>query len=250
MTVSHAEASQKSPNVFPLAPLAAWIQPHHLQKNNTDEYKHCFVTNPLRAVILKQFLRDSVAERLTRFLRNEANYCPEYGLYSTGDDPATEQAWRCADEKDRFFRFSKLIGADAQHRMSPNMLTYLQFRKAFQLPSFREFFENISGMSLAWSDEFGSHAMRATDFLRSHDDNNRNRAISLVIYLSPDWRPDFGGALNLLDGQGRRIKIDPEYNSMVVFDVAAGTSHFVDPISSDAGDFVRLTIGGWYHKPS
>jgi Rps23 Pro-64 3,4-dihydroxylase Tpa1-like proline 4-hydroxylase len=53
----------------------------------------------------------------------------------------------------------------------------------------------------------------------------------------------------VVDGQGCRTKIEAEYNSIIVFDVAAGTTHFVDLISPEAGDRARVTIGGWYHKP-
>jgi hypothetical protein len=199
---------------------------------------------------LKQFLQFPVAERLNKFLGNEAEYRLEYGLYSNGDEAANEQAWLNADEEDRFFRFSKLIGAHAEYNMSSNMLTYLRFRKAFQDPGFRMFFEELSGMHLGWSDDFGSHSMAGGDFLKSHSDDNRNRSLALVIYLSTDWRADFGGALDVVDGQGQRIRIEPEYNSLVVFDVAAGTTHSVEQISFTANSFRRLTIGGWYHKVS
>ena len=90
--------------------------------------------------------------------------------------------------------------------------------------------------------------MKQDDFLKPHSDDNRNRSLALVIYLSPAWLSRFGGALNVVDSQGRRTIIEAEYNSMVVFDVAAGTTHFVDPINSNAGALSRLTIGGWYHK--
>jgi Rps23 Pro-64 3,4-dihydroxylase Tpa1-like proline 4-hydroxylase len=90
--------------------------------------------------------------------------------------------------------------------------------------------------------------MKAGDFLKPHNDDNRNRSLALVIYLSADWAPHFGGALNVVDGEGRTTKIEAEYNSMVVFDVAADTRHFVDPIPQD--NFARVTIGGWYHKPA
>jgi hypothetical protein len=37
--------------------------------------------------------------------------------------------------------------------------------------------------------------MGVADFLKEHDNNNtnnRNRPLALVLYLSPDWHPDFG----------------------------------------------------------
>jgi Rps23 Pro-64 3,4-dihydroxylase Tpa1-like proline 4-hydroxylase len=186
---------------------------------------------------------------LSQFLRDEAEFSPEFGLYATGDEAATEAAWLNANEEDRFFRLSKLVGASPRFKLSANMLTYLQFRKAFQLPDFREFFQKISGMPLGWSDDFGAHSMKPGDFLRGHSDDNRNRSLALVIYLSPGWDPRFGGALNVVDMEGRRTIIEAEYNSMVLFDVAAGTTHYVDSIYPIEDRVERLTIGGWYHKP-
>lgn len=230
--------------------LSSWIQTQHLQVGTLQSYRQGFESHPARLIILRRFLQDSVAQRLSNFLRDEAEFRLEYGLYSTGDEAASDQAWLNAKEEDRFFRFSKIVGAFPQYAMSPNMLTYLRFRMAFQAPDFRNFFEQLSGLSLAWSDDFGSHSMKRGDFLRPHSDHNRNRSLALVIYLSPNWGPYLGGALNVIDSQGHTIKIEPEYNSMVVFDVAAGTTHFVDPIRSEAQDNGRLTIGGWYRKPS
>lgn len=229
--------------------LDPWIQPRHLQADALLSYRKSFETHPARFVVLKRFLQEAVAERLSRFLREEAEFCVEYGLYSTGEEAASEEEWLRAAAEDRFFRFSKLVGTPSQYKFSLNTLTYLRFRKAFQEPNFRTFFQELSGMRLGWSDDFGSHMMKAGDFLRPHTDNNRNRRLALVIYLSPGWEPCFGGALNMIDGQGNRARIEAEYNSMVVFDVAAGTTHFVDAIIPDAEDRVRLTIGGWYHKP-
>lgn len=232
-----------------LTSLAAWIQPRHLESERLATYRRSFQDHPARVVVLKQFLQDSVAERLSRFLRDEAQFGLEYGLYSTGDEAAEEQAWLAAEPENRFFRFSKLLAVRPEHRMSPNAFTYLRFRKAFQDPAFKIFFQELSGMQLGWSDDFGAHSMANGDFLKAHSDDNRSRRLALVIYLSPDWRRDFAGALNVVDGEGRRTCIEAEYNSMVVFDVAAGTLHFVDPISPCAGQVRRLTIGGWYHRP-
>ena len=230
--------------------LSTWIQPQHLQEDVLFSYRKSFEEHPARFVVLKQFLTDPMAERLAKFLKDEAEFRSEYGLYSVEDEAVSEEKWQVATDEDRFFRLSKITGAPPQYRLSPNMLTYLQFRRAFQTEGFKSFFEELSGMELGWSDDFGSHSMKAGDFLRAHNDDNRNRRIALVIYLTPGWEPAFGGTLNIVDAQGRASKVEAEYNSMVVFDVAAGTTHFVEPIDPAAADRTRLTIGGWYHKPA
>ena len=153
-----------------------------------------------------------------------------------------------APEPDRFFRLRKLVATPPQFRMSPNALTYLQFRQAFQRAEFQGFFETISGLPLGWSDDFGAHSMIRGDFLRPHSDDNRNRRLAIVIYLSQDWQSQFGGVLHVVHEDGNITEVEPEYNSMIAFDVLKAPAHLVLPIEETAGDRQRLSIGGWYHK--
>ena len=227
--------------------LESWLQPQHLEVQALEMYKNAFSSHPARLAVIRDFLAPRVADRLNRFLANEAEFAPEYGLYSI-EGAAKEEEWLLADERDRFFRLRKLVRTPPQFQMSPNALTYLQFRKAFQRPEFKAFFEAISGLPLGWSDDFGAHSMIRGDFLRSHSDDNRNRRLALVIYLTREWQRDFGGLLHVVDRDGRVTEIEPEYNTMIAFDVLAAPAHLVLPILSAAGEERRLTIGGWYHN--
>jgi Rps23 Pro-64 3,4-dihydroxylase Tpa1-like proline 4-hydroxylase len=85
------------------------------------------------------------------------------------------------------------------------------------------------------------------DFLLPHDDNSRGRKLAVVIYLTPGWDPKFGGGLRVVDENRVATSIDATFNSIVIFDVAARTTHAVEPIADLAGEGRRLTIGGWYH---
>ncbi len=228
--------------------LASWIQPQHLDDRALETYKNAFISHPARLVVINNFLVPQVADRLDRFLANEAEFKPEYGLYSI-EGAVKEEEWLRADEPDRFFRFGKLVGTPPQFQTSPNALTYLQFRMTFQRPDFKTFFEAISGLPLGASDDFGAHAMTRGDFLRPHSDDNRNRQLALVIYLTPGWKREFGGVLRVVHNDDRYTDVEPEYNSMIAFDVLTAPAHLVSPIQpEDVGPQRRLTIGGWYHK--
>jgi hypothetical protein len=227
--------------------LASWIQSRHLEPSALEHYRDRFASHPARLVVIKDFLEPRVAERLNRFLASEAEYKAEYGLSSV-EGAVPEQAWTLAPDSDRFFRLRKLVATPPQFRMSPNALTYLQFRKAFQRPEFQGFFEAISGLPLGWSDDFGAHSMVRGDFLRPHSDDNRNRRLAIVIYLSQDWQSRFGGVLHVVHEDGTITEVEPEYNSMIAFDVLKAPAHLVLPIEDAAGDQQRLSIGGWYHK--
>jgi hypothetical protein len=224
--------------------LESSIQPSHLAPSVLQKYREAFKSHPARLIVVKDFLRSEVAERLSRFLSQEAIFVPEYGVYSC-KNAVDEKTFLAAADSDRFFRFSKLVGSAPGFQMSPNAISYLRLRQAFQQPEFKEFFESISGLQLGWSDDFGAHKMMPGDFLRPHSDDNRNRRLALVIYLSPDWKQELGGVLHVVDDAAKDTQILPEYNSMIAFDVLTAPQHYVSPINAG----VRLSIGGWYHKP-
>lgn len=246
-TTSVARESGRLPGVGDQQWLQSWIQARHLGPDALNTYRDSFASHPAKLLFITDFLVPQVAERLSRFLANEAEFQPEYGLSSVEGTVSRDQ-WATASELDRFFVLRKLVSTPAQFRMSPNALTYLQFRKAFQRDEFRAFFEAISSLTLGWSDDFGAHSMIEGDYLRPHSDDNRNRRLALVIYLSESWRHEYGGALHVLHQDGGVTEIEPHFNSMVAFDVLAAPAHLVTPIASAAGPQQRLTIGGWYHK--
>jgi Rps23 Pro-64 3,4-dihydroxylase Tpa1-like proline 4-hydroxylase len=228
--------------------VGAWIQEKHLEDETLEGYHQAFTSHPARLIFIRDFLVDSMAEKLSRFLGKEGEFRFEYGVYSD-EEAVPEERWEQAPEDDRFFRLGKLMGTPPQFQMSPNALTYLRFRQTFQRPEFKAFFEVITGMPLGSSDDFGAHFMRVGDFLKPHSDDNRNRRLALVLYLSPGWEPSFGGELRVVEKDGDVHTIEPEYNSMVAFDVQTETSHYIETINAAAGDQPRLTIGGWYHSP-
>ena len=228
--------------------LAAWIQPQHLEEAALEEYQQAFTAHPAHLVVIRDFLQPEVAERLSRFLSNEAEFRSEHGLYSI-EGAVTEEDWLRADEEDRLFKLGKLVGTPPQFQTSPNAMTYLRFRMTFQRPELKSFFEAISGMPLGASDDFGAHSMTSADLLRPHSDDNRNRQVALVIYLSPGWKTEDGGQLRVTHLDGEETVVEAEYNSMIVFNVLTHSAHVVEPVRSNGEPGKRrLTIGGWYHR--
>jgi len=234
----------RNPDTLDRQLLGSWIQPHHLERNALEEYQRTFTSHPARLIWIKDFLVPDVAKRLSNFLSQEAIYRPEYGVYSS-DEAVTEEQYAAAPDVDRFFRMRRMVGTHPQFMVSPNALTYVRFRQLFQRSEFKAFFETISNLPLASSDDFGSHLMLPGDFLRPHSDDNKNRHLALVIYLSPGWDRQFGGTLHVFNSRVP-VEVIPEYNSMIAFDVLVNAKHAVSVI--DKG--MRFSIGGWYHKES
>ena len=232
-----------------MSALTSLVGQNHLTEEAIRSYRSSFESTPARYVVLEDFLQPSLAERLSAFLESEADYATEYGLYGI-DEGVDEQRWNAAGEDERFFRFSKLVGIDPKYALSDNALAYLRFRSTFQRDAdLRAYFESVTGMRLAQSDDFGSHCMKSGDFLKSHDDDNKDRVLALVLYLSPDWQAEYGGTLRIVKPDGEELTVEARYNSLVAFDTRAGTTHYVVPIGERAGARKRLTIGGWYHAP-
>ena len=230
--------------------LSVWVQGQHLTSAAINSYRSSFQASPARFLVIEDFLVEGVAERLSEFLQSEAQFETEYGVSSAEDHKVDKDEWTRASDEHRFFRYGRLVGTPAEFQFSNNSLTYLKFRTTFQADdNLRRFFENVTGLELARSDDFGSHSMGVADFLKDHDDNNRNRRLAPVLYLSPDWKREYGGSLHIVDGEGRDSVVEPSFNSVVAFDTLAGTTHYVDPITEAAGEQKRVTIGGWYHNP-
>lgn len=227
--------------------LETWIRPEHLKADAIAQHRQRFASDPARLVLLEDFLLPSVAEQLHVFLSKNAEYQPEHGLYSH-DGPVSAERWSEAPEDDRFFRFSKLARTRPGAELDPETLTYLRFRAFLQSPPARDYFAEVSDLALEVAqDEIGVHAFAPGDFLRSHDDDNRNRRLAFIFYLTPGWTAAAGGALHMDAGGDVRSYV-PLFNSAVAFDVEAGTTHHVSAVTDDALG-ARLTIGGWYHHP-
>jgi hypothetical protein len=90
---------------------------------------------------------------------------------------------------------------------------------------------------------FDIHADRNTD----HYCGLRRRLVMLV-YLNKDWSPDFGGQLELWDSAATACQkaVTPEFNRVVLFEVADANLHAVRPITSGSGR-VRRSLTVYYH---
>lgn len=234
--------------------LSSWIQPHHLQSEAIKNHNQLFTSHPARMLIIKQFLPAEVARSLSRFLTHEANFTINYGLYSNanryGNVPdISEQLWLEADPQNRFYRFSEITGALAQYRKSANLETFRNFVAALKGEAFRSYFEAVSGIDLGPVPLVNAYAYRVGDFLSLHTDNVKDKRLSFVFYLSPQWESDFGGTLHMIAPDGKALEVNPEHNSMIIFDVTARTEHFISPVEARAGDKARLTISGWFLTP-
>jgi hypothetical protein len=228
--------------------LRPWIAAAHLEPAAIDAHRAAFEADPAKLVMLEGFLRREVADDLAEFFASGAEFSREYGLYSA-DRGVSPDEWERAAEDDRFFRYGKLTGIKPEAALSDGALTYMRFRSFVTEPPFRAFFEELTGLELGPSEDFGGHAFQVGDFLRDHDDANKDRRLAIVLYLTPGWDGAYGGALVMEDPGGGVRRFDATYDSLAVFDTLAGTTHRVEPVADAAGDRERRTFGGWFPNP-
>jgi hypothetical protein len=231
--------------------LTAWIHPRHLDHQVVQVYCRAFTRHPVRILVLKDFLVYKIAERLSHFLSCEARFKSSYGLYSRAHkdgnvSDVSKETWLEAEEHNRFYRWSDYIGIFDEFRLSSNLLLFQNFLLAFRGNDFKKFFEEVSGLRFGPSPLLNAYSYKTGDFLGSHTDDVKSKRLSFVLYLSANWERRFGGILHLNDRTGDIIRIEPDYNSLVIFDVTAGTEHFVSPVEACAGEKARLTISGWF----
>jgi|SRR5262245_7437860 len=158
---------QNSPGTLDSALLASWIQPQHLEHSALEEYQRTFTTHPARLICIKNFLIPEVAQRLSNFLSKEAIFRPEFGIYSI-EEAVTQEQYDAAADVERYFRMRRMVGTHPQFTMSPNALTYVRFRQLFQHREFKAYFETISCLPLAASEDFGCHLMLSPGISSGH----------------------------------------------------------------------------------
>ena len=102
---------------------------------------------------------------------------------------------------------------------------------------FVRFIEQLSGIEHLLPDPHlqggGIHLSRRGDHLGIHADFNwhekiqAHRRLNLLIYLTPQWQPEFGGQLELWDTKASALvrSVEPVFNRAVLFNTRSDTFH-------------------------
>lgn len=136
-------------------------------------------------------------------------------------------------------------------RLSPILadITY-----AMQSPQVIEAVAELTGIPFLEPDPSllrgGVSMMLKGDFLNPHIDNShgpdptRYRRLNLLYYVTPDWRLENGGNLELWDGRVRRPHtIESRFNRLVIMNTNRTSWHSVSPVAVDAH---RCCVSNYY----
>ncbi len=125
----------------------------------------------------------------------------------------------------------------------------------------KEIFENYLNVqkiiSLCdWPDYAGYypfHSMAAGGILGSHVDHSHSKNGDLhvansIFYVSPEWKPSWGGETLLFSNSGLKIikKISPIPNRLILFIHSSSSFHGVDTISSPPGVYRNTYYMDYY----
>jgi len=132
--------------------LTAWVQPRHLSASVIEGYRTDFASRAVRVLHITDFLKADMVARLARFLDQEASYEQAYYLYPKPGEPygslVSAKDWRAADEDRRWYTHGVLSDPDPRFRLSPNLITCLNFRKVLTTPAFKAYVSAVTGLPL------------------------------------------------------------------------------------------------------
>lgn len=128
---------------------------------------------------------------------------------------------------------------------------------AFQDPGVIAKVAEITGIRDAVGDPHlyagGISAMTRGHFLNPHIDNSHDgeqqyyRVLNLLYYITPGWKPEYGGNLELWDEDVKNpVEIPSLFNRLVLMSTNDGSWHSVNEVKTDG---VRRCISNYYFSP-
>ena len=208
---------------------------------------------------LPGFLRESGAQALIDALAGTDGWTVStLGAGSTIDIPAT--AFASADDAARaaliasahgearsgfHYMFESLRISDLVEAAAPVPPVLEALYDWLNGEAFLAFAREISGFEdLVYVDAQATRYLPG-HYLNQHDDarDGAGRRLAYVLNLTPHWRPDWGGLLAFIDGDGHVAEAySPAFNALNLFRVPQ--PHMVTSVAPFAGG-PRLSITGW-----
>ena len=97
----------------------------------------------------------------------------------------------------------------------------------------------------------GGHLSIHADF-RLHPGLGFARRVNLILFLNREWRPEWGGALELWerDRSGRAVAIEPIFNRAVIFDTDQSSFHGHPHPLACPPDIRRRSLALYFYNPA
>lgn len=175
--------------------------------------------------------------------------------------PSPEQIsdWRrveAHDDKGRIAQNLKL-GYSNEQRMGPALRSLIY---GFNSGAFMRYLERLTGIPDLLPDPHlvggGLHQYLPGAILRVHADFSKlrgsllDRRLNLLLYLNPEWHPEWGGYLELWDPEMKecRQKIAPIGNRCVIFSTTGNSYHGMPEPLACPGGVTRRSLALYYYS--
>lgn len=179
------------------------------------------------------------------------NFLTDWGLEQIDVESLSSKA--SSDEKSSDYFFAK------EKIENPNLAKISSalddLKKELVSTEFSEFLSHVTGKALFVDERFvggGLHQGGEGSFLEMHADFSRHpekrewiRELNLLLYLNRDWRPEYGGSLDLQNAHsGETTSIEPIENRFVIMLTKEHTIHGYKKINFPSGTF-RTSIAAY-----
>ena len=219
-------------------------------------------------VVLENFFDSTIIEELFNTINTAPDYwwnasTLDYKTHLSNNLPYIEDNYRNIEINKKIsltnlatgkfcYRFDRLR-SDHYENCTCNICKFDKILYSNELLEFCKKFSQNNDIGQVKLDPFYSR-YRSEDFLALHTDavtklNGSPRKIAVVIHLTKNWLPWYGGNLTLLEKNSSSIKktLVPKFNSITLMKVEEeGVPHFVNPIITHLFGKNRYAISMWY----
>jgi Rps23 Pro-64 3,4-dihydroxylase Tpa1-like proline 4-hydroxylase len=196
----------------------------------------------------KEFLSNSLN---TRFLEIDGLLPEHLAMDIYKNFPKMDQMRLISSFREEKYTFKQL-------NLTPGILEDITF--AIQSPKVISLIEQITGLADQLPDPSlyagGLSLMAKNNFLNPHIDNSHDadrkyyRTLNLLYYVTPDWKSEYGGNLELWDNKVQNAQIVPSlFNRLVIMETNLNSWHSVNPVVFDGN---RCCVSNYYfseHSP-
>ena len=221
-----------------------WLNPKYLHGTSMTTMRDRFAENDL--LIIDDFLEPIRLERLQMIFQEPEGWEDRFAGYGAMQSHTSNAEWNALPDSKRFYHYQEFIAPIGGRELAKTVLGYVQARMFLTSPSFAEWLERVTGLPIGMAEVGQARRMAEEHFLRRHDDDNDDRVLCLVLYLSEEWKAEFGGTLTMFNGETLVHKVEPVPGRALLFRPSINFAHQVEPITPGTSPWQRRSLSTWY----
>lgn len=229
---------------------------------NLDIEKFSRIFQDVGRVHIPEVLTPESAQKLYEALKNDVPWQSNFNDGEKGytlhqiqidamDDVQRHLLNTHINEKAKYdfqYIFNAYSLSDAREQKLNQHLYINQYLDFVNSEEYLSFMRAVTGFKEASFSDSQCTQYRAGHFLSDHSDDvgGKNRLVAMVMNLTPNWRPDWGGILQFIDDDGHISQgITPSFNALNILKIPQ--KHSVSYVVPHA-EGGRYAITGWLRK--